>query len=158
MKPLKNRNGQTLIELALVITLLAVIIFGITEFARAWFLKNSLKNAVRQGARVAAVTPAANLSPISFTCTPSCPDPNAIINAVCCQPGVKAGTNVTLTCFTPNDGCAKITSGGTVKITATFTDNNFFIVGGTYFEFLGLKIWPWEKSLTITVDASMRYE
>lgn len=161
MKKIKNRKGQTLIELALIIALLSAILLGITEFARAWFTKNSLKNAVRQGARVAAVTPATDLPSTSFPCNVTCPDANPIINAVCCQPGVKADTSVTLSCFDVGGNsidCNEITSGGTVKVSATYNDDNFFIVGGTYFEFLGIRIWPWDKSLNITVDASMRYE
>lgn len=161
MKKIKNRKGQTLIELALIIALLSAILLGITEFARAWFTKNSLKNAVRQGARVAAVTPATDLPSTSFLCNVTCPNTNAIINAVCCQPGVKAATNVTLSCFNVGGSsiaCNTITSGGTVKVSATYNDPNFFIVGGTYFEFLGIRIWPWSKALNITVDASMRYE
>lgn len=165
MKKIKDKKGQTLIELALIIALLAVILLGITEFARAWFVKNSLKNAVRQGARVAAVTPVASFPTSSFTCTQaiinSCPNSNPIINAVCCQPGVRAGTSVTLTCMNASGNtisCNTISSGGAVKVTANLIDTDFFVVGGTYFEFLGLKIWPWEKSLNITVNASMRYE
>jgi Flp pilus assembly protein TadG len=161
MRYRKNQKGQTLIELALIIALLSVILLGITEFARAWLTKNALKNAVRQGARVAAVTPATNLTPTSFTCNQPCPNSNVLINAVCCQPGVKAGTSVTLMCM--NEGgstisCSNISSNGTVKISANYNDPNFFVVGGKQFELLGISIWPWEKSLNITVDASMRYE
>lgn len=161
MKKIKNRKGQTLIELALIIALLSVILLGITEFARAWFTKNSLKNAVRQGARVAAVTPTTEFPTSPFQCNVTCPNTNPIINAVCCQPGVKAGTSVTLSCFNVGGSsiaCNTITSGGTVKISATYNDPNFFIVGGTYFELMGVRIWPWDKSLNIAVDASMRYE
>jgi Flp pilus assembly protein TadG len=47
--------GQTLIETVFVLALLLILIFGIAEFARAWYLKNSLNNASRVGARVAIV-------------------------------------------------------------------------------------------------------
>lgn len=142
MKIYKNIKGQTLIETALVLVILLVILLGITEFSRAWFTKNSLKNAVRQGARVAVVTtpPIANFS--SLTCPNS---DNVVISSVCSQPGVPAGTNVTLNCSpTP------CTSGSTVRVQAVLNNPNFFIVGGG--------IWPWGKGFTTTVDASMRYE
>ena len=56
MKISNRQKGQTLIETAIILVLLLFIVFGITEFARAWFLKNSVKNAARTGARVAVVT------------------------------------------------------------------------------------------------------
>ena len=55
MKISNRQQGQTLIETALVLFLLLLILLGIAEFSRAWFIKNSLKNAARTGARVAAV-------------------------------------------------------------------------------------------------------
>ncbi len=56
IKNIKNReSGQTLIETTFVLLLLLLILFGIAEFARAWFLKNSLNNAARVGARFAVV-------------------------------------------------------------------------------------------------------
>jgi Flp pilus assembly protein TadG len=51
----RQQAGQTLIETALVLFLILMILLGIAEFSRAWFTKNSIKNAARQGARVAAV-------------------------------------------------------------------------------------------------------
>src|SRR4030042_3019089 len=98
----RNREGQTLIETALVLFLILLILLGISEFARAWYTKNSLKNAVRQGARVAVVTP--GISDTTFICNSdtTCPNSDLIINAVCCQPGVPRDiaprvTTVTLT-------------------------------------------------------------
>lgn len=51
----KNEKGQTVIETALMMILLLVLIFGIAEIARAWWLKNQLNNAARVGVRVAIV-------------------------------------------------------------------------------------------------------
>lgn len=158
---IKEKKGQALIETALVLILLLIILVGIAEFSRAWYRKSSLKNGVRQGARVAAVTPAANftVANTSFTCNASttCPNGDSIINAVCCQPGLPRGTGdstaVTVTCTDTNNvaiACTAITSGGTVKVSATYTNASFFIVGGG--------IWPWGKGISITTDASMRYE
>lgn len=156
MKNIKNKNGTMLIETALVLVILLVILLGITEFARAWFTKSSLKNAVRQGARVAVVTPVTGFptSPFSCTAATNCPNTNTIINAVCCQPGVKPKAGepaiaVTLSC---NDAACgnPIPVGAAVKVIATFNNPNFYIIGGG--------IWPWGKGFTTTVDASMRYE
>jgi len=153
-----RREGQTLIETALVLFLLLLILLGITEFARAWYTKSSLKNAVRQGARVAAVTPAANIIVDSFDCiNPTCPIlTNTIQNAVCCQPGIprnfQDNTQVTLECRNSSGGvvspCNLIPPGGSIKVSATSTFG--YIIGNSP--------WPWPKSVTITTDASMRYE
>ncbi len=157
-----------MIETALVLLLLLVILIGIAEFARAWYTKNSLKNAVRQGARVAAVTnPNTNFPSSPFTCTTAnttlafCQNPasNAIITAVCCQPGVPhlAGnaTTITVTCFDPSgtllgscSGVGGVISGGTVQVSGTTTF--LLVVGGSP--------WPWPASTTLITDASMRYE
>lgn len=51
----KNR-GQSVIEFALILPLLLVILFGITEFGRAWMTLNLLTSAAREGARLAVVT------------------------------------------------------------------------------------------------------
>lgn len=51
----KNTKGQTLVEFALVLALFLAILFGITEFGRAWYYSNHLTNTVRAAARYAAV-------------------------------------------------------------------------------------------------------
>jgi len=156
MGTFSKREGQTLIETAFVLFLLLLILLGITEFSRAWYTKNSLKNAARQGARVAAVTPVGSFpSENPFTCDTSttCANPNAIINAVCCQPGIPkqdSGTSVTLICkdLSGTKACSDVTSGDEIEVStsSTFT----FIIGNSP--------WPWSKSMDFTTNASMRYE
>ena len=131
----KRQHGQTLIETALILFVILLILLGISEFARAWFVKNTLKNAVRQGARVAALTPRDNLL-TSFSCVnPTCPETNPVKNAVCCQPGVpkKAVNNtlITLLCSDNNGnsiGCDAIVLNGSVQVTATTNFLLFFII------------------------------
>ena len=50
-----NNKGQAMVETALVLMLLVVLIFGMTEFGRAMYTKNMLNNAARAGARCAVV-------------------------------------------------------------------------------------------------------
>ena len=52
-----NKSGQALVEFALVLPLSFLLVFGIVEFGRYLFLKNTATNGARQGARQAAVTP-----------------------------------------------------------------------------------------------------
>ena len=152
----KEQKGQTLIETALILFLLLLILLGISEFARAWYTKSSLKNGARQGARVAAVTPGNDLT-ASFTCnnTTNCPNTTPLINAVCCQPGVphKAApedTTVTLTCRDASNAviaCNLIAADGTVQVQASTT---FFTIVHSFS--------PYLRDIAITTDASMRYE
>ena len=53
-----DQKGQALVELALTIFVLLLIIFGITEFGRVMYIRSTLNNAAREGARMAAITPA----------------------------------------------------------------------------------------------------
>jgi Flp pilus assembly protein TadG len=134
----KRRAGQTVIETVFMLLFLLLIFFLITEFARAWYLSNSLNNAVRVAARLAVVTPA--IGDDGGTCSPGLP--NAILNAVCISPGVPNGTLVNLTV----EGGGPAAAGDTVTVgaTANFT-----------------AIVPLVNSLTpenVHSEASMRHE
>ena len=50
-------RGQSVLELALILPILLMLVFGIAEFGRAWMTLNVLTGAVREGARIASVTP-----------------------------------------------------------------------------------------------------
>ena len=52
----KNHDGQTLIELALLLPLLLLLVFGVFEYARAVQTKNIIVNMSREGANLAART------------------------------------------------------------------------------------------------------
>jgi Flp pilus assembly protein TadG len=150
MELFRKQKGQTLIETAFMLSLLLIILLGISEFARAWYTKNSLKNGVSQGARVAAVT-----SPLTafsnFTCPAksSCPLTGVVQNAICCQPGIPEGTtvdlNIDMTTEPPTD---TLNAGDTVTVSGTTTF--IYVVGGSP--------WPWPDSTNLTTQASMRYE
>lgn len=57
MVSIKIQRGAAMVEFALIALLFFVILFGIIEFARAMFVYNTLVEATRRGARVAAVCP-----------------------------------------------------------------------------------------------------
>jgi Flp pilus assembly protein TadG len=57
---LKNKEGQSIIEFAVLLPILLLVLFGITEFGRAIMVKNVLHTAAREGARLAAVSPASD--------------------------------------------------------------------------------------------------
>ena len=52
----KDRDGQSIIEFAVLLPILLMVIFGITEFGRAILVKNVLHTASREGARLAVVS------------------------------------------------------------------------------------------------------
>jgi Flp pilus assembly protein TadG len=110
----KNR-GQSVIEFALVLPLLLVLLFGITEFGRAWMTVNILTSAAREGCRLAVVT---------------APDVGAVttrVTTVCNSAGVVPKT---VTCVGPlsNDPDRKVT----VTVQADFQ-----IIPGTILEYFG---------------------
>ncbi len=49
-------NGQSIVELALILPVFTIILFGIIEFGRLWMTVNVMSGAAREGARVAAVS------------------------------------------------------------------------------------------------------
>ena len=51
----KRDEGAALVEFAVVATLLFMLLFGIIEFGRAYSMQVQLTNAVREGARAAAL-------------------------------------------------------------------------------------------------------
>jgi Flp pilus assembly protein TadG len=52
---IRQKEGQALVEFALVVPILIVIVLAITEFGRVWMTMNVLTGAAREGVRVAAV-------------------------------------------------------------------------------------------------------
>jgi hypothetical protein len=52
-----NQRGAAMVEFALIAILFFMMLFGIIEFGRAFFTYNTLVEATRRGARVAAVCP-----------------------------------------------------------------------------------------------------
>jgi Flp pilus assembly protein TadG len=175
----KRTEGQTLVETAIVLFLLLLILLGITEFARAWYTKNSLKNAARTGARLAVViNPATSLLPTSSADVPctastggdkpcgsfaSCPpattptSTNDVAWAVCCSPGVHRDSDTSL------DTSVRVTirdkDTGDPKSVAPVSGDTVDVCARTHFTFIvGNSPWPWARTQIFTAEASMRYE
>ncbi len=53
---IRRNSGQSLVEFALVLPILLLVCFGITEFSRCWMTVNVLTSAAREGCRLAVVT------------------------------------------------------------------------------------------------------
>lgn len=51
----RDRSGSTLVELAIVVSLFFLFLFGVIEYARLVFVRQVVMNAAREGARYAVV-------------------------------------------------------------------------------------------------------
>ena len=149
-----NNKGQAMVETALVLMLLVVLIFGMTEFGRAMYTKNTLNNAARAGARAAIVTNPLN----SLTRTyPSFSTTDSIYNNIFGSLLYIDKTQVTATvCVVDNTGaCTGKTPAGPgdpVNVTVTYTGFNSVVprlIGPTGMIRL---------SSTLIGSATMRYE
>jgi len=56
-RKIQGERGQSIMELALILPILLMLVLGISEFGRAWMTMNLMTGAVREGARLASVTP-----------------------------------------------------------------------------------------------------
>ena len=52
---INRRNGSATVEFALILPLFALMLYGMTEFGRAWFTMHVITNATREGARKAII-------------------------------------------------------------------------------------------------------
>jgi Flp pilus assembly protein TadG len=155
----KDNKGQTLVETALVLILLLLILIGIAEYSRAWYRKSSIKNAVRQGARVAAVTAhitSASAAPCGVTCPAAAPDPDnnndgVIVAVVCCSSGLvnEPATSVTIavTDASGNPRAGDAQAGDAVNVSST-----------SPFSTIVPKLFGSLIPTQLTSDATMRYE
>lgn len=158
IKNIKNReNGQTLVETTFMLLLLLLILFAIAEFARAWFLKNSLNNAARVGARFAVVE--VDLE----SCTVCAPDDADAVAQVLDAPGVPSGSGfdvtVDLDIFDKGSGAVKSEADTgdivTVTVTVGFLDSEG---ESTTFSAFGRLIPGLSTLSSLSAKASMRYE
>jgi Flp pilus assembly protein TadG len=147
-----NLKGQAMVEMALVIFFLVLLIFGMTEFGRAMYTKNTLTNAARAGARVAVVTPASSypaLSATSVNCSTT--QTNDVYAAVC--KGISGGgiqnRTVTITLGITNPAGAAQTAPATGYTITVTVQSNFAPV---------LALMRNMISATLSGQASMRYE
>lgn len=161
---MKNNRGQVLIETALILPLLLLLIFGMVDFGRAMYTKNTLTNAARSGARAAAVTsplyPIPPATPLSLA-TPATGEPaNSIQKTLSSgvpqdaeiqyEVGIYDGTGAPV--------AGTVDSGNQVRVTLTY--QNFPLITPLYKLMALITKNPSKTpgSMTISGEASMRYE
>ncbi len=137
---LRSRRGQSAVELALVMPLLFVVLFGAIEFGTAMYDKAVVTNASREGARAAIVGTTPRLSNAGIDAVVQNYAANNLFN-------FKQSNTVTTT-VNPTLVASR-TSGTTVTVTATYT-YSFFLVPKFLTAFTG--------SLSLNGATTMRME
>ncbi|RII27808.1 MAG: hypothetical protein CXR31_06160 [Geobacter sp.] len=168
-----NSKGQTIVETAIILPILLILVLGIFEFGRAMYVKNTLNNAARAGARAAVVLPLydATTNPNGLQTVSNVP-----LNSACGSSGVNKSvydiicgsltngiprndsTAVSIAAFTSYSTATSSPSPND-RITVTLTWSNYPtlfnkaipVVGNTNVTIMG-------SGLTLTGQASMRYE
>jgi Flp pilus assembly protein TadG len=137
---LKSQSGQALVEIALVLPLLLIIIFGVIEFSILLYDKAVITNASREGARHGIVAPNPR---------PSVGDITNAVNAYCAANLITFGGSGSLSVTAPEAAASTIKYFGdplTVTVTYTYT---FFVLP---------KFILTNGSLTLHATTLMKYE
>ena len=157
-----HNGGQAMVETALIIFFLVLLIFGMTEFGRAMYTKNTLNNAARAGARAAVVTPGTSyptLNATTVTCDSmgnSNPN-NSLYDAVC--KGI-AGGGIKADQTTPSPSAIvtiEIQDPGGTSQSAPATGYTITVKVQSYFEPV-ITLMQNMINSTLIGQASMRYE
>ena len=78
----RQQNGVTTVEFAIVGVLMFVVLFAVIEFGRALFIMNTLTEATRRGARLAAVCPVGDPKPASAAVFDSGSGSSAVVSGL----------------------------------------------------------------------------
>lgn len=127
---LGNQKGQALVELAIILPLLVLLVFGVFEFGRVMYIKNTLNFAAREGARRASVSDPLNPATVESSVSASLPA------------SLRTGLVVTITPPAPRHGRDAVR----VVVQLPFT---------TIVPLLITQLVP---ITTLSAEASMRYE
>jgi len=99
---LDNNKGSALVEMALILPVLLLLVFGIFEFGRAMLITNTLNYAAREGARRATVSPVPiNIDAFVRSCISFDTDNLATITTSTTTPTSGSGVPITVTVTLP---------------------------------------------------------
>jgi Flp pilus assembly protein TadG len=107
----RNEQGQAMVEFAIVLPILLMLVFGIVQFGITFNHYLTLTDAVRAGARQAAVSRIAS-DPAGAA--------EARVRSAASGSLDDADLDVTVTPYDPQSGQAKFAQGGDVTVTATY--------------------------------------
>ena len=118
---LGDKDGQSIIEFALVLPILLLVLFGITEFGRAIMISNILSTAAREGARLFVPASTPRHTPDEVI---------ARVDTVLVAARLRLANRSITIDTTSLSEC--------VKVTVTY---NFQVLSGKILDFLGPRIW-----------------
>lgn len=136
---IKNQNGATVVEFALVLPLLVVFLFGIIEFSLLLYNKAMITNASREGARAGIVFATSRLSEDDIKAVVSSYGAAKLINFDPSQ------IHTTTAVHTDSDLDGTIDSGETITVTVTYEyhflifPNVMELIKGSYTDFIELQ-------------------
>lgn len=137
----RDRRGAAVVEFAIIFPVLAMLIFGVIDFGRAFFLRNNLVAAAREGARSGAV--------MTFPCDGTAADAmRTRVRAYVTTFGGDAPTDAQITVSTPG-AC----SGGVPTDVQVGVSNYAFVPITPIFRFIN-----YSTAMRINVSATYRWE
>jgi Flp pilus assembly protein TadG len=137
------RRGASMVEMALVLPLFLVVVLGIIEFGRGFWVGNMVANAAREGARLAVLDGSSNTAV-----------KKAISDLLVASAGLKATdvtTTITITAApgnpNPANECANAISRDLISISVVVPFDKISLIPGTYL-----------KGKNLTGKSAMRHE
>jgi Flp pilus assembly protein TadG len=140
---LRRRAGQSLVEMAMVLPVLAFLTFGLVDFGRAYYFQVSITNAAREGARVAI------LNIYTGPQTPNCSNANTcpvqtdlnISNAVTKELIYSGITPLSVTICPPHDStnstaaCPDASNRVDKWVSGTAANQNYYVTVNVKYDF-----------------------
>jgi Flp pilus assembly protein TadG len=153
IKFIKDRKGQSIVEISLITPLLLVALYVPADFGIAFFTAHLTQNAAREGARIAAISPECGTStPCVITVTESsCPGANPIVQEVCSRLPARLAAPISIkTTLSGNlgDTCMRMVK---VEVSGKY---NFFLY--QIIRLIGVTLT--NNDTSITRAAELRYE
>lgn len=137
---LREKRGTAVVEFAIIFPVLAMLVFGVIDFGRAFFLRNNLVSAVREGARFGAT--------LSSPCISA--STTAIQSRVQTYVSAFGGSTVTAVVTTP--GNCSPTAGVVTDVVVQISAYPFTPVTPVF------RLINFTSALNITVSARYRWE
>jgi Flp pilus assembly protein TadG len=140
MLPVNNERGQNLVEFAMVLPVFALVIFAIFEFGNLFRTQIQIQNAMREGARFAALGGPANYhgTGVGGGGTTGCPSQADIQTVV---RGAAAGLPITVSAPTynpsPCGACTQLTSLPELTVSGSYTYTPITPIGAFFTWFGG---------------------
>jgi Flp pilus assembly protein TadG len=113
MRNRRSARGQNLVEVALVLPILIIMMLGIVSFGLIYFIRGSVENGAREGARYGSVnlTPTATADSIKDRVrrTVTAVDPSSLtIDVTCCDDTDVCNPPPDASCIPPNRVTVKV--------------------------------------------------